>query len=452
MALHYFGTDGFRGRVNVSLTPLHAYAIGLFLGKWTKEHKEEQKKAILIGKDTRESSDLLESALASGVLSSGINVYSMGVTTTPSIAYSLLSNNFAFGIMISASHNPYFDNGIKIFGKGGKKLDDAFLEQIESFIDKVLDSRDSISVNKNKTKHIYDGKRLKEAYTDHLVSLASNDIKGIKIGLDLANGATHQLAKTIFKKLGLDVEIINASPDGRNINENSGSLHPEGLKKLVLEKKLDVGFAFDGDGDRCIAVDERGNIVNGDSILYLCASFLKENGHLKGDTIVTTIMANLGLDKALDELGISYLKTHVGDRYVYEEISKNGFVLGGEQCGHIIFADEFVTGDGIFTALKILEVMSVKKEPLSTLLKEMKSYPQTLINVEVKQKDEVMNDQTLFSLIKEKEKNLENNGRILVRPSGTEELIRVMVEASNDKVSKEVALEITNYIEKKFGA
>lgn len=423
----YFGTDGYRAEAGRHLTALHAFRIGQLLGYYLKNEKKERPKAV-IGKDTRLSCYMLEYAVASGLASVGADSYLLHVTTTPSVAYVTKTDKFDIGIMISASHNPYYDNGIKILNSKGEKINDTLTDKIE----KYLDTRETVPLAKGseigKIVDYYEGRN---RYIGYLVSLAKSSLKSFKIGLDLANGSCHMIGKSVFEALGASVYVINNQPNGLNINENAGSTHIENLQKLVKENNLDIGFAFDGDGDRCIAVDNNGEIVNGDKIMYLLAKDLKEKNELLTNTVVTTVMSNLGLYQALDREGIKYEKTSVGDRFVYESMAKNGHSLGGEESGHIIINKYASTGDGILTAIKIMDILADKKQKLSYLLKDISLLPQKTLNLTVKNKSEALSNKKLKSICTEIENDLEDNGRILVRASGTEPKIRIMIECND---------------------
>lgn len=427
----YFGTDGFRGEANVDLTVEHAYKVGRFLGYYYgKDHSPR----VVIGKDTRRSSYMFEYALVSGLTASGADVYLMHVTSTPSVSYLIRSEKFDCGIMISASHNPFYDNGIKILNGNGYKLEAEVEELIEQYIDgKGEEIPFAKRENIGKTTDYYIGRN---RYIGYLISLATKSFSGTKVGLDCANGSASTIAKVVFDALGAKTYTINNEPNGTNINLGCGSTHIEVLQKYVIENNLDVGFAFDGDADRCLAVDDKGNIIDGDLILYICGLYMKERGELNNNTIVTTIMSNLGLYKALDEKGISYVKTAVGDKYVYENMLENGHSIGGEQSGHIIFSKHATTGDGILTSLKIMEVMLEKKAKLSELAKDVYIFPQLLQNVRVKNKKIAREDEKVVEVIERVTKELGEDGRILVRESGTEPVIRVMVEAKSDEICK----------------
>ncbi len=420
----YFGTDGFRGEANVGLTVDHAVRIGRFLGyAFNKDHKAR----IVIGKDTRLSSYMLEDALAAGITASGGDAYLLHVTTTPSVSFITRSEQFDCGVMISASHNPFYDNGIKIMNGNGEKMDDVFLEELERFLDgESGDIPYATREHIGKTIDYYGGRN---QYIGYLMSMARNSYQGYKVGLDCANGSTWMIAKSVFDALGAKTFVINNQPNGLNINLDCGSTHIQHLQKLVVEKELDVGFAFDGDADRCLAVDENGRIVDGDAIIYLYAAFMKERGNLTDNTVVTTIMSNFGLYKALDDIGIKYKQTDVGDRYVYECMRDNGHLLGGEQSGHIIFGKYAATGDGMLTAIKVMQAMISKDVPLSKLVEAFEVYPQVLKSVRVGDKEQALGHPEVQQAIKAAADTLGNDGRVLVRKSGTEPVIRVMAEA-----------------------
>ena len=427
----YFGTDGFRGEANVNLTVEHAYKVGRYLGYYYgKNHKAN----IVIGKDTRRSSYMFEYALVAGLTASGADVYLLHVTTTPSVSYVVRSEGFDCGIMISASHNVYYDNGIKIINGSGFKLEAGVEDLIENYIDSEEDKLPfATRENIGKTVDYSIGRN---RYVGYLISLATRSFQDKRIGLDLANGSATTVAKGVFDALGAKTYVINSEPDGTNINKDCGSTHMEYLQKFVLENKLDVGFAYDGDADRCLAVDEKGNIIDGDLIMYLCGVYMKKRNELSNNTIVTTIMSNLGLYKALDRQGIQYEKTAVGDKYVFENMMKYDHALGGEQSGHIIFSKHAMTGDGVLTSLKLMEVMLESKANLSDLLKEITIFPQLLVNVKVQNKKAAREDKAVVEAVAQVEKELGNDGRILVRESGTEPVVRVMVEAETQKLCK----------------
>ena len=442
----YFGTDGFRGKAGESLTVDHAYKIGRYLG-WYYSDGGKKKAQIVIGKDTRLSSYMFEYALVAGITSSGADAYLLHVTTTPSVAFITLTEDFDCGIMVSASHNPYYDNGIKLINSNGEKMDEETILKVEDYIDGKTEeipfaSGDKIGI----TVDFFAGRN---RYIAHLLAQARRSFKNYKVGLDCANGASWSIAKIVFDALGAKTYVINAKPNGTNINTDCGSTHIEGLQKFVVENGLDVGFAFDGDADRCLAVDEKGNVVSGDAIMYLYAIYQKERNHLTNNTVVTTIMSNFGLYKAFDAAGIDYEKTAVGDKYVYENMTKNGHIIGGEDSGHIIFSKYATTGDGLLTAIKVMEVMTAKKVSLSELTKGFVKYPQLLVNVKVTSKKEVNEDPDVQAEVKKVAEALGNTGRILVRESGTEPLIRVMVEATTDEECEKYVYQVVDLIKAK---
>lgn len=425
----YFGTDGFRGEANSVLTVEHAFKVGRYLGWY---YSQDKRAKVVIGKDTRRSSYMFEDALSAGLTSSGADVYLLHVTTTPSVSYVTRTEDFDCGIMISASHNKFYDNGIKLLNNRGEKIDAGVEEKVEAYIDGEVEE-----VPYAQREHIgrtVDYAAGRNRYIGHLISLATRSFKNMRVGLDCSNGSAFQIAKSVFDALGARTYVINNEPDGLNINKNCGSTHLEVLQKYVVERDLDVGFAYDGDADRCLAVDEKGNEVDGDLILYVCGKYMKEQGQLNGDTIVTTIMSNLGLYKACDKIGLNYEKTAVGDKYVYENMLQNGFSLGGEQSGHIIFSKYAATGDGILTSLMIMEVLLECKKPLSALVEDVKIYPQCLKNVRVGDKKEARENAAVQEAVAAVEAQLGDNGRILVRESGTEPVMRVMVEAATDEL------------------
>lgn len=437
----YFGTDGFRGEANVVLTVEHAFKVGRYLGWY---FGQEQKARIVIGKDTRRSSYMFEYALAAGLTASGADAYLLHVTTTPSVSYVVRTEDFDCGIMISASHNPYYDNGIKVINKKGHKMEAAVEEKIENYIDGVTGELPLAS--KEKIGRTIDYAAGRNRYIGHLISLATRSFKDMRIGLDCANGSAFSIAKSVFDALGAKTYVISNEPDGLNINQNCGSTHIEALQEFVKEKKLDVGFAYDGDADRCIAVDENGSVVNGDLVLYMCGKYLMEQGRLAGNTIVTTVMSNLGLYKACDKIGMKYEQTAVGDKYVYENMMNNGFVLGGEQSGHIIFSKHARTGDGILTSLMIMEVIMEKKQTLSKLCRDVKIYPQLLKNVRVTDKKTARENPAVQKAVDDVAAALGSDGRILVRESGTEPVIRVMVEAATDEICRQYVEQVVDVI------
>lgn len=444
----YFGTDGFRGEANVDLTVEHAYKVGRYLGYYFSKDKTNGKKAkVIIGKDTRRSSYMFEYSLVSGLTASGADVYLMHVTPTPSVSYIVRTDEFDCGIMISASHNPFYDNGIKIINGQGAKIDASIEQQIEDYIDGIIPE-----IPMAKREHIgrtVDYSMGRNRYIGYLMTLPTCSFKNIKVGLDCANGAASTVAKAVFDALGAKTYVINQEPNGININANCGSTHIECLQEFVVANQLDVGFAYDGDADRCFAVDEKGNIIDGDAILYICGKFLKEKGMLKNNTVVTTIMSNLGLYKAFDAEGINYEKTTVGDKYVFECMVDNDYILGGEQSGHIIFSKNARTGDGVLTSLKLMEAMIEKKTVMSELTRGLRIYPQLINNVRVKSKPQVANDVDVQNILKQIEYELGNNGRILLRESGTEPVIRVMVEAETNELCSKYANRVVEMIKQK---
>lgn len=441
----YFGTDGFRGEANVALTADHAFRIGKYISYlFSKEHTCR----VAIGKDTRRSGYMLEYALVAGLSAGGAEAYLLHVTTTPSVAYVVRTDGFDCGIMISASHNPYYDNGIKLISSSGEKMSEAVTDEIEAYLDHErpeppLALRERIGAT-------FDYASGRNRYIGYLISLATRSFKNLRIGLDCANGSAWNIARAVFEALGATTYTINDRPNGTNINENCGSTHIGQLVELVKEKKLDVGFAYDGDADRCLAVDDKGRVVSGDRILYLCGKYMRDRGELAENTVVTTVMSNIGLYKALDRIGIRAVKTQVGDRFVYEEMQKNGYCLGGEESGHIIFSKYATTGDGILTSLKVVEVMLESKASLSRLAEEVTIYPQVLKNVRVADKalkERILADDRLGEAIAACEKVLGEAGRLLVRPSGTEPLIRVMAEAETDELCHEMVDAVVSRID-----
>ena len=443
----YFGTDGFRGEANVTLTVEDAYTVGRFLGWYYGQKTKADRCRVVIGKDTRRSSYMFEYSLVSGLTASGADVYLLHVTTTPSVSYVVRTEEFDCGIMISASHNPYYDNGIKVINGRGEKLEEETIEKIESYLDGEMGEipfakRDAIG-------RTVDYAAGRNRYIGYLISLATRSFKNMRVGLDCANGSASAIAKNVFDALGAETHVINNTPDGLNINTNCGSTHIGGLQKYVVENHLDVGFAYDGDADRCLAVDSEGKLVDGDKILYVCGKYMKEQDTLVNNTVVTTVMSNFGLYKAFEREGISYEKTAVGDKYVYENMSQNGHCLGGEQSGHIIFSKHATTGDGILTSLKLMEVILEKKETLAKLADEVQIYPQVLKNVRVKDKEAAQADRDVQAEVQKVSDALGDTGRILVRPSGTEPLIRVMVEAPTDEICGKYVAQVVEMIEKK---
>ena len=427
----YFGTDGFRGEANVNLTVEHAFKVGRFLG-WYYGQNDDHKVKVVIGKDTRRSSYMFEDALSAGLTASGADVYLLHVTTTPSVSYITRTEEFDCGIMISASHNPFYDNGLKLINAQGQKMEAEVEAKVEAYIDGEIG--EVPYAKRDKIGRTVDYSAGRNRYIGRLISLATRSFKGKRIGLDCSNGSASTIAKSVFDALGAKTYVINNEPDGTNINTNCGSTHIDVLQAFVKEKGLDAGFAYDGDADRCLAVDENGNVVDGDLILYICGRYLKEQGNLRNDTIVTTVMSNLGLYKACDKVGLKYEKTAVGDKYVYENMLQNGHILGGEQSGHIIFSKYATTGDGILTSLMLMEVMLEKKKTLAELVEPVKIYPQLLKNVRVVDKKVARENAAMLAAVDAVAKELGDDGRILVRESGTEPLIRVMVEASTDEL------------------
>ncbi len=440
----YFGTDGFRGEANVTLKVTDAFRVGRFLGNY---YGREHRAKIAIGKDTRRSSYMFEYALAAGITASGADAYLLHVTTTPSVSYVVRTEEFDCGIMISASHNPFYDNGIKIINAQGQKIEAQVEEEIEAYLDGEDDTI-SLAV-RGEIGRTIDYSAGRNRYIGYLISLATRSFKSMRVGLDCSNGSASAIAKSVFDALGAKTYVIHNEPDGTNINLDCGSTHPESLQAFVKEKGLDIGFAYDGDADRCLAVDQNGRLIDGDRILYICGKYLKEQGRLNDDVVVTTVMSNLGLYKAFDKAGIQYEKTQVGDKYVYENMSRNHYSLGGEQSGHIIFSQYATTGDGILTSLMLMETVLEKKMSLAALADEVKIYPQVLINVPVADKKKTLEDPALLAAVKEEEEKLGDDGRILVRASGTEPLVRVMVEAQTDAICKDTADRLVSIIEKK---
>ena len=441
----YFGTDGFRGEANKNLTFDHAIKIGRFLG-WYYGARQNKKAKVVIGKDTRRSSYMFEYALCTGLMASGADAYIMHVTTTPSVAYIARVDDFDCGIMISASHNPFYDNGIKLINGQGEKMDEETILKVEEFIDGKVEVP------------VVDGKEIgrtvdyvagRNRYIGHLISMSKYSFKDVKVGLDVANGAAWQIAKGVFDALGAKTYVMNDSPDGYNINTDCGSTHIEHLQKFVVDNGLNIGFAYDGDADRCLCVDEKGNVLTGDHILYVYGLYMKERGKLMNNKVVTTVMSNFGLYKAFDKVGIEYDKTAVGDKYVYENMVNTGNRIGGEQSGHIIFSKYETTGDGILTSLKMMEVMLAKEKPMSELAAPVVFYPQVLKNVRVKSKPDAQNDPDVQAAVKKVADELGDDGRILVRESGTEPVIRVMVEAGTDEICEKYVDSVIEVIREK---
>ena len=451
----YFGTDGFRGEANENLTADHAYKVGRFLGWYYGELKrrngDDTPARIIIGKDTRRSSYMFEYTLVGGLVASGADAYLLHVTTTPSVAYVARVDEFDCGIMISASHNPYFDNGIKLINGNGEKMDEETISLVEAYLDGNLEVfgqkwEEIPFAKKEKIGCTVDYVSGRNRYIGYLISLGVYSFRGVKVALDCANGSSWNIAKAVFDALGAKTYVINAQPDGTNINNNAGSTHIGGLQKYVVENGMDVGFAYDGDADRCLCVDEKGNVITGDHILYIYGKYMKERGKLLTNTVVTTVMSNFGLYKAFDELGIDYAKTAVGDKYVYEYRMKNGCRIGGEQSGHIIFSKYASTGDGILTSLKIMEVMMARKKKLSELSEGFTVYPQVLTNVRVTDKKAAQDDADVQAAVKKVTEELGDTGRILVRESGTEPVVRVMVEAESEEICQKYVDMVVNVI------
>ena len=440
--MKYFGTDGFRGRANEGLNVEQAFKIGRYIG-YHYGLEQGRKARIVIGKDTRRSSYMFEAALISGLVASGADVYMLHVIPTPGVCYEVCDGNFDCGIMITASHNPFYDNGIKLVNREGFKMDESVLERVEAYIDGEFEVPLATG---NEIGCTVDYMQGRNRYIAHLIASANFSLQGVKVGLDCANGAASSVAKPVFDALGADVRVINNAPDGFNINVDCGSTHIERLQRLVVEQGLDVGFAYDGDADRCLAVDERGHVVDGDLILYVCGKYLNKHGRLAGGTVVPTVMSNFGFLKALDIAQLNYETTAVGDKNVFARMRENGYSLGGEQSGHIIFGDIEKTGDGIMTSLRIMEVIRAERETLSELVRPVKLFPQRLINVTVADKDAALEAASVAEAITAAEAELQGNGRILVRPSGTEPLIRVMVEAETEPVADRLASEVAEAV------
>lgn len=447
----YFGTDGFRGEANIQLTVDHAFKVGRYVGwYYGRDHKAK----IVIGKDTRRSSYMFEYALVAGLTASGADAYLLHVTTTPSVSYVTRTEDFDCGIMISASHNPFYDNGIKLINGNGEKMDEKTISYIEDYIDGKLnlfgeEMTDVPFAVREEIGCTVDYAAGRNRYVGYLISLATYSYKNMRVGLDCANGSSWMIAKSVFDALGAKTYVINAEPDGTNINNNAGSTHIGGLQKFVAENGLDVGFAYDGDADRCLCVDEKGNLIDGDAILYIYGKYMKERGKLENNTVVTTVMSNFGLYKAFDEAGIDYAKTAVGDKYVYEYMTNNGCILGGEQSGHIIFSKYASTGDGILTSLKMMEVMMARKKKMSELMEELHIYPQVLENVRVTDKKAAQDNADVQSAVRAVTEALGDTGRILVRESGTEPLLRVMVEAETEEICKKYVDQVVDVVKKK---
>ena len=445
----YFGTDGFRGESNVNLTADHAYKIGRFLGWYLRKKHEESADMfpakVLIGKDTRRSGYMLEYSLVGGLTASGCDVYLLHVTTTPCVSFITRTDEFDCGIMISASHNPYYDNGIKLFNSLGEKMGEEVTDLIEEYLDS--DNMTLPFARRDKIGKTVDFVSGRNRYIGYLISLGMFSFKGMRIGLDCANGSAWNIAKSVFEALGATVYLIGAEPNGININYMVGSTHMDAISDFVREKRLDIGFSFDGDADRCLCADENGNVIDGDRILYMAAKYLKEKGLLSGDKVVSTVMSNLGLEKSLAKEDIKVIRTQVGDRFVYEEIKKGGYKLGGEQSGHIIFSSYATTGDGILTSLKVMEIMMDKKAKLSELVSGFRAYPQTLINIQVQDKNKILQSEKVKTAVSDAEHQLADKGRVLLRASGTEPVVRIMVEAESEDMCKAVADELAKAVE-----
>lgn len=454
----YFGTDGFRGEANKTLTADHAFKVGRFLGWYynaiAQQAGRKEPARVLIGKDTRRSSYMFEYSLVSGLTASGADAYLLHVTTTPSVAYITKVDGFDCGIMISASHNPYYDNGIKLINGNGEKMEESVIALVEAYLDGKLElfgkTWETLPfAQREKIGCTVDYVSGRNRYVGYLISLGLYSFRGVKVGLDCANGASWNIAKSVFDALGASTYVIHAEPNGVNINENAGSTHIGQLQEFVVKNGLDVGFAYDGDADRCLCVDEKGNVLTGDHILYIYGRYLKERGKLLTNTVVTTVMSNFGLYKAFDEIGVEYAKTDVGDKYVYEYMAKNGCRLGGEESGHIIFSKYATTGDGLLTSLKMMEVMLAKKKKMSELAAPLTVFPQLLVNVRVQDKKAAMQDPDVLDAVKAAQESLGDTGRVLVRESGTEPLVRVMAEAPTEEICRQQVDKIVDVIVKK---
>lgn len=442
----YFGTDGFRGEANVDLTVEHAYQVGRFLGWYYGQEDREKRCRVVIGKDTRRSSYMFEYSLVAGLTASGADVSLLHVTTTPSVSYVVRTEGFDCGIMISASHNPFYDNGIKVINGNGEKLEERVIEKIEQYLDGEMGQIPlARGENIGRTTDFAAGRN---RYIGYLISIATRSFKNMKVALDCANGSASAIAKNVFDALGAETHVMNNEPNGTNINADCGSTHIQHLQKFVVEQGCDVGFAYDGDADRCLAVDSKGRLVDGDVIMYICGKYMKEQGTLPHNTVVTTVMSNFGLYKAFDREGIRYEKTAVGDKYVYENMSLNGHGLGGEQSGHIIFSKHATTGDGILTSLKVMEVILEKKQTLEKLASEVEIYPQVLKNVRVKDKKAAQEDEAVQAEVAKVAESLGDDGRILLRQSGTEPVVRVMVEASSMETCEAYVDQVIEVMEK----
>ncbi len=441
--MKYFGTDGFRGKANEGLTVDHAFTIGKFVG-WYYGASQERKARVVIGKDTRRSSYMFESALVAGLVASGADAYMLHVIPTPGVCYEVVDGGFDCGIMVSASHNPYSDNGIKLVDRSGSKMDEEVLEKVEACIDGELEVPLATGDAIGRTVDYMQGRN---RYIAHLIASANFSLQGVRVGLDCANGSASSVAKPVFDALGADVHVINDAPNGFNINVNCGSTHIENLQEYVVRNNLDVGFAYDGDADRCLAVDENGHVVDGDLILYACARYMSKYGRLSGDAVVPTIMSNFGLFRAFDEVGIKYEKAQVGDRFVYALMRERGYSLGGEQSGHVIFGDLETTGDGIMTSLRIMEACRVERESLATLVRPVRLYPQRLDNVRVTDRDAAMASPEVAEAVRRAEETLGGDGRVLVRASGTEPLVRVLAEAPDEALCREACAVVVEALE-----
>lgn len=444
--MKYFGTDGFRGEAGRVLTVEHAYKIGRFVG-WYYGARLERRARVIVGKDTRRSSYMLESGIVAGLVASGADAYLLHVIPTPGVAYETVDGRFDCGIMISASHNPYTDNGIKLVNGEGYKMDEDVLERIEDYIDGNCEVPFAVGDAIGCTIDYMQGRN---RYIAHLIASANFSLQGVRVGLDCANGSASSVAKPVFDALGAEVHVINNVPDGLNINVDCGSTHMDRLRRFVVEQGLDVGFAYDGDADRCLAVDERGNVVDGDMILYVCSTYLNKHGRLAGGTVVPTVMSNLGLFKALDDAKLSYEVTAVGDKNVYACMREKGYSLGGEQSGHIIFGDIECTGDGIMTSLRIMEVIRAERETLSALCAPMKVYPQVLVNVRSEHKEDLDGCEAVWAAVRAAEEELGDKGRVLVRTSGTEPLIRVMAEAETERAAQDAVDGIVSVVKREL--
>ncbi len=443
----YFGTDGFRGEANVTLTVEDAFKVGRFLGWYYGRKKPEEVCRIVIGKDTRRSSYMFEYSLVAGLTASGSDAYLLHVTTTPSVSYVVRTEGFSCGIMISASHNPYYDNGIKVINEKGEKLEESVITEIEKYLDGEMEELPFAT--QDQIGRTVDFAAGRNRYIGYLISTATRSFKNKKVALDCANGSASAIAKNVFDALGAETHVISNEPNGLNINTGCGSTHIDQLVKFVKEVGADVGFAYDGDADRCLAVDENGNVVDGDGILYICGKYMKEQGVLKNNKVVTTVMSNFGLYKALEREGIEYEKTAVGDKYVYENMVTNGNCLGGEQSGHIIFSKHATTGDGILTSLKVMEVILEKKESLGKLVSELEIYPQVLKNVRVHDKTAAQDDEAVKAEVDKVSQSLGDSGRILLRQSGTEPVVRVMVEAADLETCEQYVEQVIDVMKSK---